>query len=182
MRYSISDYIHYIIASKIEKNSSILDMGGKGKMKLWHDVENANIIDGVDATNLSFEDNDFDVTISIATLEHVGDHDKQNKFIQEAIRVCKYKSIHWFPINQDFENFMNFLGHDHKCIVPDIEKLSFQIKSYEQSCTYLITIPEQAFGLSTLYPKLNCKELFEYIIQNRNKYYGILLEINKEKS
>jgi len=177
--YSISDYIHYVIASKIKENSTILDMGGKGRMKTWHsNVTNANIRSGIDGTNLPYEDNYFDVTVSIATLEHVGDNEKQCKFIQEAIRVCRKKSIHWFPINQDFENFMKKLGHDHECIVPNLFPF-LSTTEHDSFLTNLITVSEQAFCLSTYNPKLNCEKLLKYINQNQDKYYGILLEINK---
>lgn len=177
MNYSISNYIHYIIANKINKDFSVLDMGGVEKLKKYcPNTQSANIRYGIDCTKLSFDNNSFDVCISVAVIEHVGSLEKQYQFINESIRVAKHKIIHWFPISQEFEDLTLELGHNHNCIIPDINRIK---KSFNASYTEFITIREQGFALSTLHPKLNCLKMMEFIEKHGNEPYGILMEIDK---
>jgi SAM-dependent methyltransferase len=52
--------------------------------------------------SLPFADNAFDIVFSNAVIEHVGNHDAQRHFIQEACRVGKRAFIttpnRWFPV------------------------------------------------------------------------------------
>ena len=179
MRYSVSDYIHSIINSRIEKHSSILDMGGTGKMKMLHtDVIDANIRDGVDATNLSFEDNSFDVSVSIAVLEHVGNEEKQLQFINESIRVARKKVLHWFPIDEKVEKFLAEKGHRHFSVTPSVNIIGY-LKDKNFKMIDTLTIREHLINLTMLYPKLSCTELYEYAHANKDKNYGILMELIK---
>lgn len=179
MNFSISNYIHCAIANKIPKDSSILDMGGTGKFKKYFsNVKNANIRYGIDCTQLPYEKKSFDYTVSVATLEHIGNHIQQNQFLKEAVRVCKYKSFHWFPVNEEFENLTKALGHKHNCIVPQLKKI-FELEN-PISTEAMISIPEQAFALSTLHEKLNCDAMINFVRKNIHINYGVLLTIEKE--
>lgn len=176
MRYSISDYMHYIISSRIEKNSSIIDMGGKGKMKLLHtDVINANIREGIDATNLPFENNSFDISVSVATLEHAGNEDKQLQFIDESIRIATKKVLHWIPIHEEVELFLKDLKHNHPCIIPK-KKILLYLKEQGFEKIDSITVREHLINLTMIHPKLACNELYKYAQEHKNIDYLILLE------
>lgn len=64
---------------------------------------NLNIILG-DGRDIKLADNSFDITISNATLEHVGSFVQQTSFIQEMYRVCKKRTIivtpnRYYPID-----------------------------------------------------------------------------------
>ena len=65
-----------------------------------------------DARDMQFDDNSFDVVISNATIEHVGDFERQKKFISECLRVSKNKVIittpnRYYPI--EFHTRLPFL-------------------------------------------------------------------------
>lgn len=106
MLKKISEYLHNKICSIIKEVNpeSIIDMGGTGKIKNFFDsstlVIDANITNGIDCTKLLYKDNEFDVAVSIATLEHVGNADKKLKFLMESVRVSKYGTVHWFPFGK----------------------------------------------------------------------------------
>jgi SAM-dependent methyltransferase len=56
-----------------------------------------------DGVSLPFEDNEFDVVFSSAVLEHVGEQQQQQKFVDELLRVGKrYFATtpnRWFPVD-----------------------------------------------------------------------------------
>ena len=178
MRYSISDYIHCVIAEHLKGCHTVIDMGGKGKMKRkGYTVTNADIQYGIDATNLSFEDNSFDASVSIAVLEHVGDKDKQIQFINESIRVAKHQILHWIPIHKEVEVFLKSIGHDHKAIIPSLEVMDYLHKKF--TVIDMITIREHLINLTMIYPKLSCKELYNYAYDHQDESYGVLMELIK---
>ena len=55
-----------------------------------------------DGRNLPFPDKSFDLVVSFATIEHVGNRDQQRKFIHEVCRVgkstCLITPNRWYPI------------------------------------------------------------------------------------
>ncbi|HXF97273.1 MAG TPA: class I SAM-dependent methyltransferase [Gaiellaceae bacterium] len=55
-----------------------------------------------DALDLPFADGEFDVVFSNAVLEHVGDRERQRRFVREALRVGRRAFIatpnRWFPV------------------------------------------------------------------------------------
>lgn len=177
----ISEYIHYHISQKLRKYDikTVLDMGGRGRMKRRDfEVTNADIKYGIDGRDLPFEDNSFDATISINTLEHVGGILDQAQFISEAIRVAKVISVHHFPINDKAEGFLEKIGHNHPCIVPSYESLIETLK-LDCSLTTLLSVKDQFLLLATMYPKLNIPELYDYIYQYGEEKYSLLMEIKK---
>ena len=179
MRYSISNYIHCIIKSRLIGCKTVIDMGGKGKMEnRGFQITNANIKYGIDATNLPFEKNTFHASVSIAVLEHVGGEDKQIKFIDESIRVARKRVLHWIPIDEKVEIFLKIKGHIHPSITPSKKILDYLNKKGFKIIDN-ITIREHLINLTMLYPKLACQELYDYAYKNKNKLYGILLELNK---
>jgi ubiquinone/menaquinone biosynthesis C-methylase UbiE len=177
----ISEYLHQYIASKLKNYQvkTLLDIGGKGKMNnRSFDTTNADIKYGIDGRNLPFEDNSFDATISVATLEHVGNIEEQKKFLIEANRVAKKVSIHWFPFNEDAEKFLKEIGHNHPCVVPT-QELLYSISSLKPTLIQRTTVKEHFLLLATIYPKLNTSELYNYIFKHGQETFGIFLEIRK---
>ena len=88
-----------------------------------------------DGRDIKLPDNSFDITISNATLEHVGSFEQQTTFMKEMYRVCKKRSIivtpnryypidthtmlpllHWLPksLHRKILKFFNyeFLSHE----------------------------------------------------------------------
>lgn len=87
------------IGSLIEgENLSILDVGGDPnntaiKLFIPHRITAVNPqYNNISGTSLPFHDGSFDVTISIDTLEHVSDTEREN-FVKELIRTSKLKVI-----------------------------------------------------------------------------------------
>lgn len=87
------------IGSLIEgKNLSILDVGGdpnNNAIKLFipHRITVANPqYNDITGTSLPFDDESFDITMSIDTLEHIPDTERK-KFVKELIRTSKLKVI-----------------------------------------------------------------------------------------
>jgi len=176
----ISQIFHSYITKKLKEYniSSVLDIGGKGKMyDRGFRVMNADIRYGIDGRKLPFDDNQYDATISIATLEHVGDIEDQVKFIQEAKRVAKYKSIHWFPVNCDAEKFLKEIGHNHPCIVPNPDVIMKRLDLHGELIVFS-TVKEHFLLLATMYPKLNIPKLYDYILINGHKTFSVILDIN----
>ena len=105
-RHTVWKYTKKFINS-LPKNSKCLEIGcGNGKNMLyckdldWTGVEickgfrdicikrGLNVIDG-NAIDLPFEDNSFDVVISIAVIHHLSTEQRRKKAIQEMFRVLK---------------------------------------------------------------------------------------------
>jgi len=171
----ISAFVHIAIANMItNKNYTVLDMGGNGKLKTYVDnkVTDANIINGIDCTNMPFDDNSFDISVSIAVLEHVKD---QDKFIQESIRVTKKKIIHWFPVGecaQDTELLKKRFGYKHPCIIPD---LLFFNKYDGWKTIPFMTCESHLLSLMSMNVLKHNKEIYDFIIDNKNEYYGYFM-------
>lgn len=176
MIHPITGILHYTIAqlAKNHNPNSIIDIGGVGKLKSFVDCDviDANKKKGHDGTRLRFEDNSFDVSVSVATLEHVENH---QRFIDESIRVSRKSSIHWFPYgefaNKTEEFKKNFKTYNHPCKIPT--------NLHESNLTPFMTVSEHLLLLSTLYEEINCKETYEFIQRFGNREYGTIMVINK---
>ena len=128
---------HYIVAHLIKKYvdnpETVIDMGGIGTLKYFLPsckIVDANIKTGIDATNLPYKDNSFDIACSVATLEHVRD---QKKFLSESIRVAKYAVVHYFPLGEDartLEKFRATLKNKHDCVIPHDELIQEFLQQY----------------------------------------------------
>jgi len=176
----VSEYMHYWIMRKLKEYGvkTIVDMGGTGKFNKWFNVTCANKKKGIDGTCLPYEDKLFDASTSVATLEHV---DNQMKFLEEAVRVAKKVSIHWFPYGiegDNIEKFKTLLGHKHPCrIIMEDELVKFlKSKKLKYTIVPMVTYREHLLALATLYPKLNVERLYEYLYDN-DGWIGILLTI-----
>jgi len=131
--------------------TKIIDMGGRGNLTYFVncDVFNANTEKKprIDATNLPFEENHFDVSVSINVLEHVGSVNNQAKFLSEAKRVAKYATIHFFlfgELAKKIEAYKKICGHKHIHIMPDE--------------TIVNEFLNTGFKDVKLYPFMTCKE------------------------
>jgi len=187
----ISSYIHHSMAEAIHAFSpkSALDMGGVGKLQnfLCCEVTDANITDNLDGTCLPFADNTFDVAVSIATLEHVGDW---RKFLQESSRVSRTAAMHWFPWSSaaiEAEYIKKRLGHVHPCSIPDGVELQEFLSGPECGVHHwtmapLMTIGEHLLLLGTINPNLNHPDAFEVVSRIGSEPYGVLLTMHKNEA
>lgn len=179
----ISAYIHWSIAriAKSFNPKNIVDIGGIGKANhfIECDITEANIINNIDATNLPYANNSFDVAISIATLEHTDDH---IKFISESARISRVAAVHWFPAGEaarKAEQLKEKLGHTHPCTIPlqeDIESALRDLNLHGRLST-LMTIGEHLLLLATIYPQLNTPKLYEAVRRIGSEPYGMTLTI-----
>lgn len=176
----IHNKIKNIINANSEKIESILDIGGTGKLGVFGDfnIVNANITEGIDGTRLPYADNSFDATVSIATLEHVSDY---NKFLEEAVRVSRMVSIHWFPMGLSAlkaEKIKEEFGHVHPCILPEYEKIA----SYSNiSIQPYMTCREHLLLLSTINKDFATAKWYDTVDNfSDNDYYGYFAIIKKK--
>lgn len=179
-------FLHHKIATilKQHKSETILDMGGTGRLKQYHngDITDVNIKHGINALNTGYKDKSFDSCISIATLEHI-EIDNQKKFIQESIRLSRFSSVHWFPYGhhaQLTENIKNSHGHKHPCSLPNENIIKF-IKNNNKvfKIESFITVSEHLFFLGTFKDSLNTVKIYDFINKYGKYPYGILVEIKK---
>lgn len=179
--YIVSEYIHCSIRRQLGDCKTIIDMGGKGRLKgKGLEITNANIKYGIDATKLPFDNNSFDAAVSIVTLEHVGDEEKQIQFVNESIRVGKKRILHWIPIHEEVELFLKDLNHNHPCVIPK-KKVLLHLKEQGFKKIDSITVREHLINLAMIYPKLAREQLYDFAQLQKNSDYLILLEkINKE--
>jgi len=175
MIHPITAILHYRVAKEAAKwnPKSIIDIGGVGKLRSFIDCEitDANKIKGFDGTNLKFQDNSFDVAISVATLEHV---DNQQKFLDESIRVARIAAIHWFPYGDQAANVeefkKRFSTYSHPCKIP---------AGICEGLSPFISVSEHLLMLATLYEEMNCIETYDYVGTHGHKNYGTLMVVNK---
>jgi SAM-dependent methyltransferase len=179
--HPITEATHYTVAKiirEVPQVTSVIDMGGTGKLKQFLDCKiiDVNINKGMDACNLPFDDNTFDIACSIATLEHVKD---QRAFLEESIRVAKKGIVHWFPCGkaaEKVEEFRETLLYKHPCIVPSIELIDSFLLSYPAlKITDYISCETHLLLLATLRPELQIPEVYDKSLEMNNKRYGIIL-------
>lgn len=176
----ISRILHEKLASVINPYSpkTILDIGGKGRLAQFVSakVTDANIENGIDGCNLPYERNSFDVTCSNATLEHARD---QNRFLDEAIRVCRVASVHWFPYGkyaEEVEEMIARYGHHHRCRIPKVASGTQTCIEYFSRLDFWPTVEHHLRQLMKLSPQLENAEVLEYISRNGHQPYGALIQ------
>lgn len=184
--HPLSAYVNYEVVAEVVRRAtvtSILDVGGTGKLaKLTRvPVIDANIDAGVDGCNLPYQPGSFDATVSVATLEHAAD---PIRFLDEALRVCRKVSVHWFPFGvhaEKAEVFKAQLGHAHECTVPDLGRILQHAGDLGVTHTYrpLLSISEHLLLLATINPALNTPALFDYVGIHGHNPYGALLTLVK---
>lgn len=167
----VSEYIHDKIVRILKKNNvhTVIDIGGVGKLKnRGFELTDANIKSGLEGTKLPFEDRSFDASVSINTLEHVKN---QEKFIGESMRMARKGTFHFFlcgKIAEKTEVLKKQLGHHHLCHVPS-ESILKKGNHYP-----FCTVSEHLLTLATLYPKLNRRQLYDFIEEYGKDYYGVI--------
>lgn len=167
----VSEYAHDKIVRILKENNvhTVIDIGGVGKLKnRGFELTNANIRSGLDGINLPFEDRSFDASVSINTLEHVKN---QEKFIEESIRVAKKGTFHFFlygEIAEKVEVLKKQLGHHHPWSIPP-ESILRKGNHYP-----FCTVSEHLLMLATLYPKLNVRQLYDFIEEYGKDFYGVI--------
>jgi hypothetical protein len=94
---------HKVVASLVEKNKKILDVGG-GVDALGRFIKNKIVVSNLqsgdvlaDGRSLPFADNSFEIVTSIDVIEHIPQKDRQ-KFVKELIRVAGEKIIFSSPL------------------------------------------------------------------------------------
>lgn len=184
--HPVSGYVNYEVVAEVlrrVKATSILDIGGTGKLAglTQIPITDANIGEGIDGCNLPHRPDSFDVTVSVATLEHVQD---PIRFLDEALRVCRKASVHWFPFGahaEKVEGFKAQMGHRHECTVPDLGRILQHAGDLAVTNTFrpLLTIGEHLLLLATINPALNTPALFDYVEIHGHNPYGALLTLVK---
>ena len=180
-------FCNYVIGKKIRPygTKTVLDVGGIGRFKEDYEVTDANIRKGIDGCDLPYEDNSFDAVISHATIEHCADY---IAFLNEAVRVAKYASCHWVPLEPDIVLLVDKLkkrlkpGHP-TTYVPTVQEIHDVLKPYKHVVTPLITISEHLLYLATIRPAWNCEELYEFILEHGDRPFGwmIFIEVGEQK-
>lgn len=183
--HTISTFAHWGVARELARFAprTVIDMGGTGKTRDFVDatVTNANILDAIDATNLHFSDNEFDASLSIATLEHVND---MEGFLSESLRVSRKGAVHWFPVGspaRDAERVKSALGHHHPCTILDVEELRQHVERL--NCRWRM-VPHMSIGehlllLATINPDIHCEQTFELVSRMGSEPYGYLLVLER---
>ena len=120
----------------------IIDLGGhKGQTKSFQTNDHVTILDIYqeeyegyvkgDATNLNFNDNEFDLSFSFDVFEHIP-REKRQDFIKEALRVSRYGLFLAMPVDNSnravsksevsLNNFFKSLyGKDHQWLKEHID-------------------------------------------------------------
>lgn len=167
----VSEYMHDKIVRILRENAvhTVVDIGGIGKLKNKGFVlVDANLKGGLDGTSLPFEDRSFDASVSINTLEHVKN---QEKFIEESIRVARKGTFHFFlygEIAEKTEMLKKQLGHRHPYRMSS--KNILKRGNHYPFCT----VSEHLLTLATLYPKLNVRQLYDFIEEYGKDFYGVI--------
>lgn len=186
----ISAFYHYDIACRASKfkPKTLLDIGGAQKLKTFlPDVRivDANKTQGIDGTKLPYRDKQFDVTVSVVTLEHVGEREDQFRFLLEAFRVSKLASIHLFPLGnaaRSIEEFKKSIGHPHPCVILNKQDFITFLETREIFFTIdpVDNCREHLMKLFCTFPHLLNSNGLNYI-QNLgySDYYAFALEMHK---
>ena len=127
-------------------NWKIINVGGDPnddtiKLLIPHETTNINPeFNALDGTKLDYPDNSFDFAISIDTLEHVDEKDRE-KFVKELVKVAKYKAILACPFDEPYVVEMEkviyaitqnpFLKEHEEKGLPSLTKILSYIGNYE---------------------------------------------------
>ena len=139
---------------------------------------NVNIQGGIDGCNLPYDDESFDAVVSVATLEHVGDLDRQLSFLKGCHRIAKQIDVHWFPCGPyaiDVEKLKKKYGHYH----PYTNIISLDDLQTKTDIAY-DSYPFMSCGLHlllcmTLTPSLKAPEIYDFILKNEHEEYGLIV-------
>lgn len=168
---------HIAVVSSLYSPKTILDMGGIGRLKTFIGckVVDANILNGIDATKLPYENLSFDVTVSVATLEHING---QSKFLNEAIRVARKATIHWVLYGnwaKRTEDIKTKFGHKHPCVIPSEKTMAtfFKHPKLVRTNKYaLVNCAEHLVTLSTMKKNLRTQDMYAFIDKWGDRPYG----------
>lgn len=180
--HPVTEVVHSYITKILKGHgvSEVIDIGGVGKINdRFQKVFNPNLKDGINGCHLPYESGRFQASISIATLEHVQD---QVAFLRESIRVAREISVHWFPFDkagEKIERFKESMGHNHPSITPTKNVIMQAVSEYGSKVIPFVSCSEHLLCLACLHPRLNIPELYEFIFENMNTYYGAVLIVNK---
>lgn len=184
----INAYVHNAICAIASSffPATVLDMGGTGKTQLYLNsaVTSVNIKGGIDCRNLPYEDNYFDLSLSVAAMEHIGGFEGQKKFIDEAVRVATMGSVHWFPFGEaaeDVEKVKVFSGLKHPCIVPKHNFLDYVQDKYSVlMAAPRVTCREHLTMLCSTFPKKVDPRIYSMIDEfSPTEPYGMVLTIGE---
>ncbi len=160
---------------------TLLDIGGNGRMSCFVpcQVTNANILQGIDGTNLPYKDRSFDVCTSVAVLEHVSDW---KAFLKESIRVGTRGAVHWFPLGKvarEIEEYKDAAGHIHPCNIYEVEEVADYAATIctRYTLTPFMNVSEQLLLLVTVNRKLDVDATYELVRDRGSQEYGYLLSL-----
>lgn len=180
----ISAHVHHGICYYVSSfmPDSVVDMGGIGKSSqiLECNVTDANVKNGMNCTDLPFTNNQFDIAMSIATLEHVGGCNNQEKFLNESIRVSTIGTVHWFPFGeaaQEAEDLKKLSGFSHPCILPAQEVIDKFIE--DNNIIHMsgyVTCREHLLMLCCTFPNRVKDSMYRLIDEFSDRdYYGLII-------
>jgi len=134
---------------------------------------------------MPFDDDSFDVVVSVNTLEHVP-LKKRRAFFAECNRVSRKGSVYIFPVGKyarQIEDIKKKAGHNHPCAIQKVDKtlelLPSAVKSYKVE--EVMTCREHLWCLAmapTQLPRNTYIALVEKSI-DLNGLYTIMLTIVK---
>jgi len=179
MLHPVTAVLHWKVLSWLQGYNvqTVLDIGGVGKLTALspHDVTEVNLTGGVDGCDLPYENESFDATVSVATLEHVHDH---TAFIKEAYRVARKVTVHWFPMGANalkVEELKAKYGHWHPCRLPTFDEIQSVQTIRPWKIFRFMNCTEQLLMCMTLTLALKNAEVYDFIIENGDAWYGSVL-------
>lgn len=181
----ISAYLHWgcsqAALALVPSPRSLLDVGGNGRMACFVPcpVTNANILQGIDGTNLPYKDSSFDICTSVAVLEHVSDW---KAFLRESVRVGARGAVHWFPLGRvarEIETYKDAAGHVHPCEIYEVDEVADYAKTICSRYTLkpFMNVSEQLLLLATVNRKLDVNATYELVRERGSQEYGYLLSL-----
>lgn len=172
----MSAVLHQAVANRVLEYGpeTVLDMGGTGKATHFLgsaiQVTDANVQQGIDCTRLPYENEAFDVAMSVAVLEHVGPADQQKRFLAESLRISRKGAVHWFPCGQGMRLAESFKrktrGYSHACHFVDQPATGYPYH----------TLAEHFLLLATLHPKaFHTLRTYDFVLRYGTMYYGAIV-------
>jgi hypothetical protein len=186
--HPVSAILHYEVLAIINKYAvkTIVDLGGTGKAQEFTaaKVTNINRLDGADALNIKVPDCYFDASMSVATVEHVGE-ENLGKFFLEAFRVAQVVSTHWLPLAPGAavaDAIKNKFGHKHRAQLPDwprVQKIVNKIKPSGATVQFVPgpTAREHLLLLACMRESMRSLEFYKCVMGCGNSLYGGILHV-----